>query len=194
MKGHFARKKISDLKRKPVRLDCGTKDDQIARARSWLRRPIHPIVCGHDLTVVHGHLWLAGLELIGETEVDVFITEEVLTDLKIKEIGLVSALHRKALSATETALLVRDILAGHPGMSNRRSGEDGLSMDPSWPTRLLSLFECIEEVQVAAGEGKLGISEWYAISKAPKVEQAALLALKLAGATRDALESHGREE
>lgn len=47
-------------------------------------------------------------------------------------------------------------------------------------------------MQQAAAEGKLGLSEWYAISKVPEAEQEALLAAKLGGANRDQLEQHRR--
>jgi hypothetical protein len=59
--------------------------------------------------------------------------------------------------------------------------------------RILSLSKCIQPVQQAAADGKLGPSEWYAISKVPEAEQQAMLSAKLAGASRDQLEQHGRK-
>jgi hypothetical protein len=59
--------------------------------------------------------------------------------------------------------------------------------------RILSLSRCITAVQQAAADGKLGPSDWYAISKMPEEEQEALLAAKLAGASRDQLERRGRK-
>ena len=48
-------------------------------------------------------------------------------------------------------------------------------------------------MQQAAADGKLGPSEWYAIAKMPPEEQEAMLAAKLAGASRDQLERRGRK-
>jgi hypothetical protein len=48
-------------------------------------------------------------------------------------------------------------------------------------------------IEQAAADGKLGPSEWYAIAKAPEAEQQAMLAAKLAGASRDQLEQRGRK-
>jgi ParB family transcriptional regulator, chromosome partitioning protein len=59
--------------------------------------------------------------------------------------------------------------------------------------RILSLAKCVPLVQQAAAEGKLGASEWYAISKVPEAEQPAMLQAKLAGASRDQLEDRGRK-
>ena len=54
-------------------------------------------------------------------------------------------------------------------------------------------FEHHDELVAAAADGKLGPSEWYAISKVQEAEQQAMLAAKLAGASRDQLEQHGRK-
>jgi len=61
-------------------------------------------------------------------------------------------------------------------------------------TRLLSPSKCIEAAQAALCEGKIGISDCYAISKLPADEQAGLLAKKLSGASRDAIEQAGRKQ
>lgn len=47
--------------------------------------------------------------------------------------------------------------------------------------------------QQSSRDAKLGPSEWYAISKVPEAEQEAMLASKLAGASRDQLEEQGRK-
>jgi ParB family transcriptional regulator, chromosome partitioning protein len=68
-----------------------------------------------------------------------------------------------------------------------------IDRDPSMLMRILSLSKCIQPVQQAAADGKLGPSEWYAISKVPEADQGAMLAAKLAGASRDQLEQRGRK-
>jgi ParB family transcriptional regulator, chromosome partitioning protein len=69
-----------------------------------------------------------------------------------------------------------------------------LHIDPSMVTRWMSPSKCIPAVQEALKEGKIGISDCYPISKLPESEQAPLLALKLSGASRDAIEQAGRRK
>ena len=69
-----------------------------------------------------------------------------------------------------------------------------LHIDPSMVTRLLSPTKCTVAWQDALKDGKVGISDVYAASKLPEAEQAGLLALKLSGASRDAIEKAGRKK
>ena len=79
-------------------------------------------------------------------------------------------------------------------MTNKQLADEVLDMDASMVPRLLSVFDCIAEVQEAARKGRIGVSDWYAISKAETPEeQAVLLARKLAGASRDDIEREGRK-
>jgi hypothetical protein len=63
-----------------------------------------------------------------------------------------------------------------------------LQKDPTWVTHYSSPSNCIPAVQEAFEAGRLGISDCYAISKVSDRDQHEMLALKLGGATRDALE------
>ena len=58
----------------------------------------------------------------------------------------------------------------------------------------MSPSKCIGAVQDALKDGKLGISDCYAISRLPERDQAGLLALKLSGATRDQIEHKVRKQ
>jgi hypothetical protein len=71
---------------------------------------------------------------------------------------------------------------------------DALHLDPSMLTRLVSPSKCIPAWQEALKAEKVGISDCYAASKHPPDEQAGLLSLKLAGASRDAIEQAGRKK
>ena len=132
-------------------------------------------------------------KLDGKPErLDVIITDEPLTPAQIKEIQLVTALHRADLKPYEQFLGCRDWLALNPGATAKDLAAK-IDRDPSTLVRILSLSKCIQPVQQAAADGKLGPSEWYAISKVPEAEQQAMLAAKLAGASRDQLEQRGRK-
>lgn len=191
MKGRFARHPIASLKRHAIRLRQRSKEELEALARSWLKQPVHPIVCRPDLTVADGHGRLDGLELLGETEVDVFITDQDLTDDELTELGFVTAYHRAPLDDYEQAHAVKKIHDARPGLTLKALAE-ALGLDPSEPTRLLSLFDCEPEVQQAARDGRIGKTDWYAIKRSP--DQLAALVMKLNGSTRDDIERESRRQ
>jgi len=122
----------------------------------------------------------------------VIITDEPMTPAQIKEIQLVTALHRADLKPYEQYLGCRDWLALNPGATAKDLAAR-IDRDPSTLVRILSLSKCVQPVRQAAAEGKLGPSEWYAISKVPEAEQQSMLAAKLAGESRDQLENRGRK-
>jgi hypothetical protein len=116
-----------------------------------------------------------------------------LTPAQIKEIQLVTSLHRADLKPYEQFVGCRDWLALNAGATTAELAAK-ISRDPSMLTRIMSLAKCIPPVQQAAAEGKLGPSQWYAISKvADAAEQQAMLDATLAGTSRDQLESRGRK-
>src|SRR6185312_15995721 len=124
-------------------------------------------------------------------QLDVIITDESLTPAEIKEIQLVTALHRADLTPYEQFVGCRDWLALNLGATAKDLAAR-IDRDPSTLVRILSLSKCIGPVQSAAEDGKLGPSEWYAISKVPEHDQQSMLASKLAGASRDQLEKQGK--
>jgi hypothetical protein len=123
---------------------------------------------------------------------DVIITDEPLTPAEIKEIQLVTSLHREDLKPYEQFVGCNDWLALNPTATAKDLAAK-IDRDPSTLVRILSLSKCIEPVQQAASDGKLGPSDWYAISKVQETEQEVMLVAKLAGASRDQLEKHGRK-
>jgi len=152
-----------------------------------------PLIAKPDGIIIDGERrWRAAM-LDGKPErLDVIITDEPLTQAEIKEIQLVTALHRADLTPYEQFVGSRDWLALNPGATAKDLAAK-INRDSSTLVRILSLAKCIQPVQQAAAESRLGPSEWYAISKVAEVEQEAMLAAKLAGASRDQLEQHGRK-
>ena len=73
---------------------------------------------------------------------------------------------------------------------------DHLKLDASSVTRLLSPSKCIQEVQDALRDGRITISDCYAISKQKPEDQPGMLAFRLSpnAGGRDALEQHGRKK
>ena len=160
---------------------------------SLCKKQLIPLLAKPDGTIIDGwRRWCAAM-LDGKPErLDVIITDEPLTPAQIKEIQLVTALHRADLKPYEQFLGCRDWLVLNPGATAKDLAAK-IDRDPSTLVRILSLLKCIQPVQQAAAAGKLGPSEWYAISKVPEAEQEAMLAAKLAGASRDQLEQRGRK-
>jgi ParB/RepB/Spo0J family partition protein len=157
------------------------------------KKQMVPLLAKPDGTIIDGWRRWCAAKLDGKPErLDVIISDEPLTPAQIKEIQLVTALHRADLKPYEQYAGCKDWLAMNPGASAKELAAK-IDRDPSTVARILSLSKCIQPVQQAAGEGKLGPSEWYAISKVPETEQAAMLAAKLAGANRDQLEQQGRK-
>ena len=194
MEGKRTRLKIADLKRRPMRQQNGTEDELKALAQSWLERPVHEIIVCPSRKVVDGHRRLAGLELLGETEVDVFITNQELDDKAVLEVGLTTAIHRADLSGFDKFQACVKLLELNPGWQNQDLARC-VKLDPSTVTRLLSPSKCVAEVVEALRENKIAISDAYEISKAiDREDQLRLLSLKNAGASREVLAAQGRKQ
>lgn len=192
MKGQSLRKRIADLKRRPRRENSGTRDELLALARSWLKRAVHPIVCRPDLTVADGNRRLEGLDLLGETEVEVFVTDEELTEGDMTQIALTTTIHRADLTHYEKYVACKELLELNQWQGKELA--EYLHLDPSTVTRLLSPSKLVPEALEALREGKLDLSSAYAVSKLSPDDQPGLLALKLSGATRDQIERAGRKK
>jgi len=168
------------------------KDELKALGQSLKKKQLVPVLARADGTVTDGNRRVFGAEIEGLEQLDVIISDEPMTPAQIVEIQLVTALHRADLTPYEQFLGFRDWLAQNSGGTAKELAAI-IDRDPSTLVRILSLSKCIQAVQQAAAEDKLGPSEWYAISKVPEAEQEAMLAAKLAGASRDQLEQRGRK-
>jgi ParB/RepB/Spo0J family partition protein len=154
-------------------------------------KQLQPVVCLPDGTLVCGERRVRSCLLVGKEIIDVRILDEQLTESQIRVYQLTENLQRSDLTGPEkwqSCLELKRI----NGWSNKELA-DNLHLDPSSITRILSPSDCIPAVQEAFLAGKCGISDCYAIAKFAESEQAAILAQKLGGATRDQLESAGRK-
>ena len=150
--------------------------------------------CVTQPEVVDGHRRTDGLEMLGETEIEVFMTEEELDDKAVLEVGLTTAIHRADLSGFDKFQACVKLLELNPGWQNQDLARC-VKLDPSTVTRLLSPSKCVAEVVEALRENKIAISDAYEISKQVDREgQLRLLALKNAGASREVLAAQGRKQ
>jgi hypothetical protein len=186
-----ARVLLSKLKKRPRRINPGTREKLIDLARSWLDDPIHDIIVrASDMAIADGHSRVEGLELIGETEADVTLLQGDISDLALDRMAFVTAYHRSPLGSYDQACIIRSMKEAEPGVTNK-SLADEMHIDPSMPTMLLSLFDCPDEVQQAAREAKIGVSIWYTISKS--ADQLAALNAALNGSSRKDLQGENRK-
>lgn len=152
---------------------------------------LQPVGAKPDGTLLWGHRRLRAALLVGLKDLQVIITDRQLSDTEIRLIQLTENMHRVDLTGHEKWLACAELMCMNPRWQLKDLAEH-LHLDPSMLTRLLSPSKCIEAAQDALRDGKIGISDCYAISKVPESEQAGLLAMKLSGATRDAIEHAGR--
>jgi ParB/RepB/Spo0J family partition protein len=154
---------------------------------------LQPVGAKPDGTLLWGGRRFRAAELVGIKELSVIITDKPLSDSEIRIIQQIENLHRTDLSGYERWLAGSELMHMNPNWQMKDLAEH-LKLDPSMVTRLLSPSRCIDEVHEALKAGKIGISDCYAISKLPESEQAALLAHKLHGASRDDLDRQVRKQ
>ena len=169
LKGSSKTLSLSMLRRHSVRHKQRSREQLIALAESWLEKPVHPIVAGpltgeppmYDLADGHGRV--DGLELLGETEAEVFVTDEPLTGDELENIAFITAYHREGLDCSEQAeIICRKRRAGVSNAAIARS----LGINEGWASKLAKLDDCRDEVKEAARAGKIGPNEWAIIAGA----------------------------
>jgi ParB family transcriptional regulator, chromosome partitioning protein len=173
-----------------IRTDLGSEEELRRHGKAIRKWQRTPLLILPDGTVVDGNRTLAAARLEGLDELDCIVIDAGITPAQYKEIQWSAAVHRQDISAFDKAVAVRDIKAEHPEMSSRQLAEEVLHIDPAQVTKYLALFDCIPAVVDAARAGKLGVSDWYAISRSPDQGQALMQALN--GATRADLEREGK--
>jgi ParB/RepB/Spo0J family partition protein len=186
------KKPLAWFKRKPqIRKSFNEAEDR-RLGESLKIRQLEPLVCLPDGTIICGERRLRGAELVGMTELEVKIIDDPVTEAEFTRLQFTENMQRQELSGYEQWQGCVELLRLNPSWTQKDLSEQ-LHVDPSMVTRLLSPSKCIQSVQAAFAAGKIGISDCYAISRLSEAEQAAALAMKLNGASRDQLASHARQ-
>ena len=139
-----------------------------------------------------GHRRLLAAKDNGLETVPVIVTDRLLSDSEVRVIQLTENMQRADLSGWDKYLGCSELMCMNQHWQMQDLAEH-LGLDPSMCPRLLSPSKCTGEWQDALKAGKVKLSDTYAACKLDKKDQAALLALKLSGASRDALEQAGRK-
>jgi ParB/RepB/Spo0J family partition protein len=145
-----------------------------------------------DGRMIFGHgRWLSA-KSAGIKTLEVSIYPATLSDTEFKLIRAAENLQRKELTSYRKWQLCAELMNGNRSWSQKDLAGH-LHLSESMIVRLLSPSKCTERWQEALKESLVGISDCYAASKLPPAEQDGLLALKLSGASRDAIESAARK-
>ncbi len=128
----------------------------------------------------------------GCKEIPVVILDKPMTEAEFRALTLTENLIRSDPTPIEQVDGVEEYAQLNAGVPNKELAER-LSLNASVVTRLRTIAAC-PIAHRALAEGKLkGISDAYAVAKAPEAEKAGLLALRQAGASRDAIEQAARK-
>jgi ParB family chromosome partitioning protein len=150
-----------------------------------------PVILDPEMYLIDGwRRWLAA-KLVGLATLKAIVADRPLTESELRIAQLTMSVHRAGLSGGELYDTCYELLQLNPTWLAKDLALR-LQMDPSMMTRVLSPGKCILPVRQALKDGKIGLSDCYAISKEAEECQLPLLEMKLSGASRDALERHRR--
>jgi len=189
----LCRKPLEWFKRNPQVRTVEHDEQELRDLGESLRvKQLQPVLARTDGTLVFGHRRLAAAKLVGLRELRVIVTDEPLSESRIKIIQLSENIHRADLTAHEKWQACEELLRLNPDWKSKDLAEH-LKLSPAMVTRFLSPSKCVPAVQDALATGALGISDCYAISVAPAEQQEGLLTLKLEGASRESIEKRVRK-
>jgi hypothetical protein len=179
--------------RNHLRTSLGDDGEVRQLGRSYLARPIYPIICNAKLEIADGNRRHAGvMQEKPDAEVPVCITDELIIPASLIEIQVESAAHTRGLSDYEQYVGYTEWLALNVGTTAKELAAR-FHRNEGVLSKILSLSKGIQAVKNAAKEGLIGYPKWWTVCKRPEEEQAAALAEALNGATRDKLARDGRK-
>jgi ParB family chromosome partitioning protein len=125
-------------------------------------------------------------------EIPVVILDTPMTEAEYRALTLTENFIRSDLTPIEQVDGVEEYARLNSGLPNKEIAAN-LSLGASVVTRLRAIAACpIAHAALANGTLK-GISDAYAVAKAPEAEKASLLSLRQSGASRDDIEKAARK-
>jgi ParB-like chromosome segregation protein Spo0J len=183
-----------DLKVRANVRKCFSSDEELmALARSYIARPIHPLIILPDKSLADGERRWRGLMMIDpDHPVGCLTVDKELSPSELTELQLLSALHSETLNPFDQAVAIKEWTAQNAGATSK-SLADKIELSGGWLTKLSSLWGCIPPVVEAASQGKIGPKAWYPISllKEP-ADQQGLLSMHLSGMPGEQIASLSR--
>lgn len=167
------------------------ESDLLALGESLKLFQYQPVILTPDFVLLDGwRRWLAS-KLVKKPTLQAVISHRLLSASEMDLAQLTISVHRAGLTGGELYWACYELLQRNPNwLAKDLAGH--LKLDPSMMTRILSPSKCIAAVREALKANKIGLSDCYAISKAPDEKQPEMLELALQGASRAELERHRR--
>ena len=164
-------------------------DDMLARG---VLVPLLARLEGNHGIIIDGwRRWLAAGKK-GIAELPVIITDKAQTDMEVRGIQIATAIHRADLTGYEKWMACNELLSINLEWKLADLAKF-LHLGAPAISKLMSPSKTTKAWQEALEAGRVTISDCYAASGLPEAEQAALLAMKLSGASRDDLTQAGRK-
>lgn len=156
-------------------------------------KQLQPVLARPDGTLIAGERRLRAATMVGLTELLAVVADGPMTESELRVFQLTENLHRADLRDAEKWRACEELLRLNPGWTNKELAAH-LKLGESTVTKYLSPSRCLPAVQEALDAGRIGITAAYEIGRMPADQQAELLALKLAGASRDGLAERVRRQ
>ena len=155
-------------------------------ADSLKKKQLVPMIARKCGLIVDGERRWRAAKIAGLASLDVILLEDNATEAEVKEIQLVTALHRSDLKPYEAYCGFTDWLKARPAATAKELTK-AIDRSEALVSMMLSLSKCIAAVHEAAQLGKIGVKDWYAMSQVAPEQQEVMLLAKLNGASAEGL-------
>jgi len=125
---------------------------------------LQPLLVRQDGVLLAGERRYRAMLLVGIKEAQVIVTERVLSDSEVRLIQLTENMHRADLTGYEKWQGCAEMMCMNPGWQQKDLAQ-ALDLSEKMVTVNLSPSRCILAAQEALKDGKIGISDAYAISR-----------------------------
>jgi ParB/RepB/Spo0J family partition protein len=162
-------------------------------ADSLMAGQLQPVGVLSDYTLIWGERRLRAALLKKEiTHLWAAIFDQEVTESEFLLMRATENFQRADLTDSERWLTYKELCDANPQWSLQNLAGH-LHLSPGTITKLLSPANCSVAWNEALAAGRVSIGDCYAASGLPEADQAALLTLKLSGASRDAIVHAGRK-
>jgi ParB family transcriptional regulator, chromosome partitioning protein len=153
---------------------------------------LQQILVVEDGRIIAGHLRYLAAKLAGMKTLEAKVYPATITDAQFLTLRCVENLLREDYTPYERFIRCSDLMTFNTGWQLKDLAE-ALHLSASEASKIMAAAKCVQEVLDAFRDGKIGHSDVYLISRVSHAEQHALLAKKLGGANRDAIEAAVQE-
>ncbi len=181
------------VRSKPQARQTFDESDLLGLADSLMAGQLQPIGVLSDYTLIWGERRLRAALLKKEiTHLLAVVFDREVSESEFLLMRATENFQRADLTDNERWLTCKELREVNPEWQLQDLAAR-LHLSPGTITKLLSPAKCTVAWQEALAAGRVGIGDCYAASGQPEAEQAALLTLKLSGASRDAIVHAGRK-